>query len=159
MEGNKPVWGKERCAMCLRCLHRCPKFAIQYGKSTGSIAIRKSRQNPDISVPVYCSFSLFAMLTESPCCSSCSRGIFMEQQPGMSSCEVSHSIFPSTCQNPRRPSGIVCCQSTHTGAGSRTFREYRSQRRAVIFVLQDTAAILFFPSLQCDLNTFLPRVL
>ena len=77
MEGNKPVWVKERCAMCLRCLHRCPKFAIQYGKSTGSIAIRKSRQNPDISVPVYCSSSSFAMLTESPCCS---RGIFMEQQ-------------------------------------------------------------------------------
>ena len=66
--------------MCLCCLHRCPKFAIQYGKSTGSIAIRKSGQNPDISVPVYCSSSSFAMLTGSPCCSSCSRGIFMEQQ-------------------------------------------------------------------------------
>ena len=24
----------ERCAMCLGCLHRCPKFAIQYGNRT-----------------------------------------------------------------------------------------------------------------------------
>ena len=28
---KKPVWKKSQCAMCLGCLHRCPKFAIQYG--------------------------------------------------------------------------------------------------------------------------------
>ena len=32
---NRPVWTKERCTMCLGCLHRCPEFAIQYGKNTG----------------------------------------------------------------------------------------------------------------------------
>ncbi len=30
MEWSQPVWVKERCLMCLRCLHRCPKNAIQY---------------------------------------------------------------------------------------------------------------------------------
>lgn len=34
MQGKKPVWVKEKCTMCLGCLHRCPKFAIQYGKKT-----------------------------------------------------------------------------------------------------------------------------
>lgn len=31
---KKPVWTTERCALCLGCLHRCPKFAIQYGSNT-----------------------------------------------------------------------------------------------------------------------------
>jgi len=31
---GKPVWTEKRCAGCLGCLHRCPKFSIQYGKST-----------------------------------------------------------------------------------------------------------------------------
>lgn len=34
MQNNKPVWKVESCAMCLRCLHHCPKFAIQYGNRT-----------------------------------------------------------------------------------------------------------------------------
>lgn len=34
MQGGKPVWVKDKCAMCLGCLHRCPKFAIQYGNKT-----------------------------------------------------------------------------------------------------------------------------
>ena len=34
MKNKRPVWRVERCAMCLRCLHRCPKFAIQYGGNT-----------------------------------------------------------------------------------------------------------------------------
>lgn len=34
MMDNHPVWIKEKCTMCLGCLHRCPKFAIQYGKNT-----------------------------------------------------------------------------------------------------------------------------
>ena len=29
-----PRWTKERCALCLGCLHRCPKFAIRYGNNT-----------------------------------------------------------------------------------------------------------------------------
>lgn len=34
LRDKKPVWIKDRCALCLGCLHRCPKFAIQYGKNT-----------------------------------------------------------------------------------------------------------------------------
>jgi ferredoxin len=34
MMDKRPVWKVERCAMCLGCLHRCPKFAIQYGGGT-----------------------------------------------------------------------------------------------------------------------------
>lgn len=36
MQNGKPVWVKEKCTLCLGCLHRCPKFAIQYaGKTEG----------------------------------------------------------------------------------------------------------------------------
>ncbi|KAF5062608.1 hypothetical protein DSECCO2_303240 [anaerobic digester metagenome] len=36
MQNGKPTWTKEKCALCLGCLHRCPKFAIQYaGKTEG----------------------------------------------------------------------------------------------------------------------------
>ena len=31
---GKPVWTKEQCTLCLGCLHRCPEFAITYGKNT-----------------------------------------------------------------------------------------------------------------------------
>ena len=34
MRDRRPVWVAERCAMCLSCLHHCPKFAIQYGART-----------------------------------------------------------------------------------------------------------------------------
>lgn len=34
IKGRKPVWIKDKCTMCLACLHRCPKFAIQYGDKT-----------------------------------------------------------------------------------------------------------------------------
>lgn len=34
MQNQKPVWVKEKCEMCLGCLHHCPKFAIQRGKNT-----------------------------------------------------------------------------------------------------------------------------
>lgn len=34
MRYGKPVFVKDRCALCLGCLHRCPSFAIQYGKNT-----------------------------------------------------------------------------------------------------------------------------
>ena len=47
MQGKRPVWAKEKCAMCLGCLHRCPKFAIQYGSRT-----KKHGQytNPNVKV-------------------------------------------------------------------------------------------------------------
>lgn len=36
IKDGKPVWVKEKCTLCLGCLHRCPKFAIQYaGKTAG----------------------------------------------------------------------------------------------------------------------------
>ena len=34
IEGGKPVWVKSKCVMCLGCLHRCPRFAIQCGAKT-----------------------------------------------------------------------------------------------------------------------------
>ena len=34
LRDGRPVWVKEKCVMCLGCLHRCQKFAIQYGKRT-----------------------------------------------------------------------------------------------------------------------------
>lgn len=36
IKSGKPVWIKEKCAMCLACLHHCPKFAIQRGDKTAS---------------------------------------------------------------------------------------------------------------------------
>ncbi len=34
IRSGKPVWIKERCTMCLHCLHSCPEFAIQYDNKT-----------------------------------------------------------------------------------------------------------------------------
>lgn len=34
IQNNRPVWVKEKCAMCLGCLHNCPEFAIQRGEKT-----------------------------------------------------------------------------------------------------------------------------
>lgn len=34
MVEGKPQWVLRQCSHCLRCLHRCPQFAIQFGKST-----------------------------------------------------------------------------------------------------------------------------
>ncbi len=34
IKNGKPVWVKDKCAMCLGCLHRCPEFAIQRGNKT-----------------------------------------------------------------------------------------------------------------------------
>lgn len=36
MHGGLPAWSKAQCAACLRCLHGCPKFAIQRGPKTRS---------------------------------------------------------------------------------------------------------------------------
>jgi len=33
--GMHPEWTSEKCAICLGCLHRCPKNAINYGGSKG----------------------------------------------------------------------------------------------------------------------------
>ncbi len=34
IKDGKPVWIKDKCAMCFRCLHRCPVFAIHYDNKT-----------------------------------------------------------------------------------------------------------------------------
>ncbi|WP_250416320.1 EFR1 family ferrodoxin [Methanobrevibacter sp. TLL-48-HuF1] len=34
LQMKKPVWIKNECVMCLRCLHLCPNFAIQYDNRT-----------------------------------------------------------------------------------------------------------------------------
>lgn len=34
LRGGRPVWVKKRCEICLGCLHRCPRFAIAYGRNT-----------------------------------------------------------------------------------------------------------------------------
>ena len=34
IESGQPVWVKDKCVMCLGCLHRCPKFSIQCGSKT-----------------------------------------------------------------------------------------------------------------------------
>ena len=34
MQDSKPVWVKDKCAMCLGCLHHCPEFAIHRGDKT-----------------------------------------------------------------------------------------------------------------------------
>lgn len=34
MQDKKPTWDITKCILCLGCLHRCPQFAIQYGKKT-----------------------------------------------------------------------------------------------------------------------------
>ncbi len=34
IQNSKPVWVKDKCAMCLGCLHHCPKFAIHRGDKT-----------------------------------------------------------------------------------------------------------------------------
>ena len=45
---KKPIWTKERCALCLRCLHHCPKFAIQYGD--GKTKKHGQYHNPHVKV-------------------------------------------------------------------------------------------------------------
>ena len=47
MTDNHPVWVNEQCFMCLRCLHHCPKFAIQYGPKT---AKHGQYRNPHVKV-------------------------------------------------------------------------------------------------------------
>ncbi|MEA4964717.1 MAG: EFR1 family ferrodoxin [Oscillospiraceae bacterium] len=47
MRDGRPNWVKEQCALCLGCLHRCPKFAIQYGNRT---KVHGQYQNPHTKV-------------------------------------------------------------------------------------------------------------
>lgn len=45
---GKPIWKTENCTLCLGCLHRCPRKAIEYGKKTKG----KGRyKNPYVSFP------------------------------------------------------------------------------------------------------------
>ena len=34
IEKGKPTWTQEQCELCLKCLHACPKQALQYTKKT-----------------------------------------------------------------------------------------------------------------------------
>lgn len=34
MRGRRPVWKSDKCSLCLGCLHRCPKCAIDYAGRT-----------------------------------------------------------------------------------------------------------------------------
>lgn len=34
MVDGKPVWVKEACTQCFRCIHRCPMYSISYGAGT-----------------------------------------------------------------------------------------------------------------------------
>lgn len=34
IKDKKPIWTKDKCYMCLGCLHRCPEFSIQYEDRT-----------------------------------------------------------------------------------------------------------------------------
>lgn len=47
LQGGKPVWVKEKCTLCLGCLHRCPTFAIQYGNKTEN---RGQFVNPNVKL-------------------------------------------------------------------------------------------------------------
>ena len=40
----RPVWTKANCAVCLGCVHRCPKHAIDYGKGRAAARTRKHGQ-------------------------------------------------------------------------------------------------------------------
>lgn len=46
---GSPEWSKAQCTLCLRCLHRCPVAAIEYGKST----VGKERYHPEEFLPEY----------------------------------------------------------------------------------------------------------
>ncbi|MBQ6569115.1 MAG: EFR1 family ferrodoxin [Clostridia bacterium] len=43
-----PVWAKDRCTLCLRCLHSCPRFAIQYGN--GKTKLHGQYKNPNTNI-------------------------------------------------------------------------------------------------------------
>lgn len=45
---KRPVWVKNQCTLCLRCLHHCPKFAIQYGN--GATKKHGQYRNPHVKV-------------------------------------------------------------------------------------------------------------
>ena len=44
MRDGKPVWVKDKCVMCLGCLHRCPKFA--YHQLTRANTVLAGRNAP-----------------------------------------------------------------------------------------------------------------
>lgn len=45
LENGKPQWTKATCSKCSACINRCPKSAIQYGKSTKN---RNRYVNPEL---------------------------------------------------------------------------------------------------------------
>ena len=49
LQDGKPVWTVPQCEACLRCLHRCPTFAIQRGRNTKKHGqyVHPSSNNPE----------------------------------------------------------------------------------------------------------------
>lgn len=47
MDNGHPTWIKDKCIICLGCLHRCPKFSIQYKNKTKKHGQYK---NPNVTV-------------------------------------------------------------------------------------------------------------
>lgn len=49
LKEGKPVWTKERCSLCLGCVHRCPKNAICFGgKTQGKGQYQNPYEEPDL---------------------------------------------------------------------------------------------------------------
>ena len=48
IQDGRPVWVKEQCELCLRCLHHCPQFVIQYGD--GKTREHGQYRNPHVKV-------------------------------------------------------------------------------------------------------------
>lgn len=49
VEDGRPVWNADSCTLCLACLHRCPRAAIDLGESTAG---KRRYTNPRTEMPV-----------------------------------------------------------------------------------------------------------
>ena len=49
MENGRPAWNADSCTLCLACLHRCPRTAIDLGESTMG---KRRYVNPKTDMPV-----------------------------------------------------------------------------------------------------------
>ena len=49
MENGRPAWNADSCTLCLACLHRCPRTAIDLGESTMG---KRRYVNPRTDMPV-----------------------------------------------------------------------------------------------------------
>ncbi|MCK9170438.1 MAG: EFR1 family ferrodoxin [Treponema sp.] len=54
LTSGKPVWQEEKCSMCMSCIMRCPKRAIQYGigtKKRGRYVFPVFKKNQQVILP------------------------------------------------------------------------------------------------------------